>query len=160
MASRHEVTTAEWVGRPAPLLPARETRGTYYADHRRVLNGMPYRHATGCAWRDVPKRSGPWSTVASRQRRWTREGLWDRILAMLQGELADTGRIDWKLWCIDGSHVRAHRHAAGAGGKAARGGARRPRSSCGGAIAPCHTKPSARRGGSRRRYAPVSSTRQ
>lgn len=37
---------------------------------------------------------GPWSTVASRQRRCTREGLLDRILAVLQGELADAGRID------------------------------------------------------------------
>ena len=126
MAGRHELTAAEWV-RIAPLLPARETRGRYYADHRRVLNGMLDRHATGCAWRDLPERYGPWSTVASRQRRWTREGLWDRILAVLQGELAEAGRIDWELWCIDGSHVRAHRVAAGAGGKPAARRARRPR---------------------------------
>lgn len=113
MAGRHELTLAEWT-RLAPLLPARETRGTYYAEHRRVLNGMLYRHATGCAWRDRPPRYGPCSTVASRQRRWTREGLWGRILAALQGELAEAGRIDWERWCIDGSHVRAHRVAAGA----------------------------------------------
>ena len=49
---------AEWT-RIAPLLAARETRGTYYADHRRVLNGMLYRHATGWAWRDLPPRYGP-----------------------------------------------------------------------------------------------------
>ena len=122
MAHRHELTAAEWT-RIAPLLPARETKGTYYASHRRVLNGMLHRHATGCAWRDLPERYGPWSTVASRQRRWTREGLWDRILAALQRELAAAGRIDWEVWCIDGSHVRAHRHAAGAGGKPARVGA-------------------------------------
>jgi transposase len=122
VAGRHELTLAEWT-RIAPHLPARETQGTNYADHRRVLNGMLYRHATWCAWRGrplgtLPPRYGPWSTVASRQRRWTRQGLWDRILAVLQGELADAGRIDWELWCIDGSHVRAHRVAAGAGGRA------------------------------------------
>jgi hypothetical protein len=33
VAGRHELTLAEWT-RIAPLLPARETRGTYYADHR------------------------------------------------------------------------------------------------------------------------------
>lgn len=120
MASRQELTAAEWA-RIAPVLPARETRRTYHTDHRRVLTGMLYRHATGCAWRDLPARFGPWSTVASRERRWTREGLWGRILAVLQGELAEAGRIDWKLWCIDGSHVRAHRVAAGAGGKPAPG---------------------------------------
>jgi transposase len=90
VAGRHELTATEWA-RMAPLLPARETRGTYYADHRRVLNGMLYRHATGCAWRGLPERYAPWPTVASRQRRWTREGLWDRIVAALQGELTAAG---------------------------------------------------------------------
>jgi hypothetical protein len=37
------------------------------------------------------------SMVASHQRRWTREGLRDRILAALHGELAEAGRIDWEL---------------------------------------------------------------
>jgi hypothetical protein len=35
-------------------LPPRETNGTYDADHPRILNGMLRRHATGCAWRDLP----------------------------------------------------------------------------------------------------------
>ena len=29
--------------------------------------------------------------------------------------LAEAGQVDWALWCVDGSHVRAHRVAAGAG---------------------------------------------
>jgi transposase len=94
MAHRHELTAAEWA-RIAPLLPARETKGTYYEDHRRVLNGMLYRHATGCAWRDLPERYGPWSTVASRQRRWTREGLWDRTTGALGYWLG--GRLSPKM---------------------------------------------------------------
>lgn len=116
MVCRHELSEAEWA-RIAPLLPPRETRGTYYREHRAVLNGMLYRLATGCPWRDLPERYGPWSTVASRFRRWTREGLWDRILRVLRRELDAAGQIDWGLWCIDGSHVRAHRVAAGAGEK-------------------------------------------
>jgi transposase len=130
MVRRHELTDAEW-DRVAPLLPPVETKGTYYQDHRRILNGMLYRLATGCAWRDLPERYGPWPTVASRQRRWTREGLWDRLLAALQRELDAVGQIDWELWCIDGTHVRAHRAAAGAGekhaGAPAAGRAGRPR---------------------------------
>jgi transposase len=126
MAHRHELSEAEWA-RIAPLLPPQQTRGTYYRDHRTVLNGMLYRHATGCQWRDLPDRYGPWSTVHSRFRRWTREGLWDRILQKLQRELDAAGQIDWRLWCIDGSHVRAHRAAAGAGGKPASRRTARPR---------------------------------
>lgn|SRR5215208_610571 len=116
MVRRHELTDAEWA-RVAPLLPPRETRGTYYRDHRVVLNGMLVRLHTGCPWRDLPERYGPWPTVASRFRRWTREGLWDRLLAALQRDLDAVGQIDWELWCIDGTHVRAHRAAAGAGKK-------------------------------------------
>ena len=123
MAHRHELTAAAWA-RIAPLLPPQATRGTHYKDHRTVLNGMLSRHATGTAWRDLPERYGPWSTVYSRFPRWTREGLWDRVLAALQRELA-AGRIDWERWCIDGSHVRAHRVAAGAGETSARRAARR-----------------------------------
>ena len=53
MVRRHELSEAEWA-RIAPLLPPGETKGTYYRDHRTVLNGMLYRHATGCPWRDLP----------------------------------------------------------------------------------------------------------
>jgi transposase len=90
MVHRHELSEAEWA-RIAPLLPPQQTRGTYYRDHRTVLNGMLYRHATRCQWRDLPDRYGPWSTVHSRFRRWTRGGLWDRILAALQRELDAAG---------------------------------------------------------------------
>jgi transposase len=56
---RHELSEseAEWV-RVAPLLPLRETSGTYYRGHRAILNRMVYRHATGCPCRDLPGRSG------------------------------------------------------------------------------------------------------
>ena len=116
MAPRHEVSEAEWA-RIEPFVPARKTKGTFYRNHRAVLDGMLYRHAIGCPRRDLPERYGPWSTVHSRFRRWTREALSDRILRALQRDLDAAGQIDWRMWCIDGSHVRAHCVAAGAGGK-------------------------------------------
>ena len=126
MVRRHELTDEEWA-LLEPLLPPRRTRGTHYRDHRAVLNGLLYWLHTGVPWRDLPERYGPWQTVYARFRRWTREGLWDRILAVLQRELDGLGQVEWELWCIDGSHVRAHKHAAGAGGKPAARRARRPR---------------------------------
>jgi hypothetical protein len=53
---------------------------------------------------------------ASRQRRWTVEtrGAVGPHPRPAPGELVEAGRIDWELWCINGSHVRAHRVAAGA----------------------------------------------
>lgn len=115
---RHELSEAEW-RRLEPLLPARRTAGTYYRDHRVILNGMLYWLHTGVAWRDLPARYGPWQTVYSRFRRWSRDGLWDRVLAELQRELDAAGRIEWSLWSIDGTSVRAHKAAAGGGKKPA-----------------------------------------
>ncbi|WP_151637882.1 transposase [Noviherbaspirillum aerium] len=58
-----------------------------------MLNGMLFGANTGIAWRDFPKRYGPWQTVYWRYRRWTRTGLGDRILVALQRKLDATGQI-------------------------------------------------------------------
>lgn len=116
MVRRHELSDAEWQILE-PLLPPLKTRGRPYRDHRVVINGMLWVLHTGAPWRDLPERYGPWQTVYSRFLRWSRSGLWDRILSALQRELDAAGQIDWELFCIDGSHVRAHKAAAGGGKK-------------------------------------------
>jgi hypothetical protein len=74
---------------------------------------MLFRINCNIPWRDLPERHGPWQSEYASYRRWSRSGLWDRILAALQRELDATGQIQWSLWCIDGSNVRAHKAAAG-----------------------------------------------
>ena len=69
---------------------------------------------SGAHWRDMPERYGRWETVYGRYRRWTREGLFDKILGRLHVSLDEYGRIDWSVFNVDGSSVRAHRSAAGA----------------------------------------------
>ena len=54
-----------------------------------------------------------------RFRRWQREGLFDRILERLQIRLDAEGKIDWDLWRMDGSSIRASRAAARGGKKGA-----------------------------------------
>jgi transposase len=73
----------------------------------------------GAQWRDMPERYGKWQTVYGRYRRWTREGLFDRILERLHLELDADGRIDWDVFDVDGSNIRAHQSAAGASKKGA-----------------------------------------
>jgi transposase len=41
---------------------------------------------TGCSWRSLPERFGPWQTLVSRYQRWWKEGLWARILPILQAQ--------------------------------------------------------------------------
>jgi len=107
---RHALTDAQWE-RLRPLLPPRSTgRGRPRADDRVIVNGMLWRLATGCPWRDLPAAFGPWRTVYSRFRRWQQAGVWDRVLAALHA----LGDLDWSLHFVDGTVVRAHQHAAGA----------------------------------------------
>ena len=134
MVRRHELSDAEWA-RLAPLLPPQHTAGRPFHDHRVILNGMLFRLHTGTQWRDLPERYGPWQTVYSRWRRWSREGLWDRVLAALRRDLDAAGRIDWTLWCIDGSSVRAHKAAAGAAQRGKKPAAARARRSRAGPLA-------------------------
>jgi len=85
-------------------------------EHRAVLDALLWLGKTGAPWRDLPARYGPWQSVATRFYRWTRSGLWDRIPSALRRIADARGRIDWDVQMVDGTSVRAHRHAAGAKG--------------------------------------------
>jgi transposase len=89
--------------------------GGRWRDHRQVVDGLMWKLCTGAQWRDLPGRYGPWQTVYERFARWRREGLFDRLLDRLRLRLDAEGRIDPELWCVDSTHVRASRSAAGAG---------------------------------------------
>jgi hypothetical protein len=58
---RHELTDQAWA-EIAPLLPPTGRPGGQWADHRRVVNGILWKLATGVPWRDLPERYGPWQT--------------------------------------------------------------------------------------------------
>ena len=48
-----------------------------------IVNAIMYVTRTGCQWRMLPKDLPPWQTVYGYFRRWTRQGLWARINAVL-----------------------------------------------------------------------------
>jgi transposase len=98
-----------------PLLPTSDRPGHPWKDHRLVIDGILWVLHTGAPWRDLPRETyGPWQTVYERFNRWTKDGTWGRLLEALQARLDADGKIDWGLFCIDGSSVRASRAAAGA----------------------------------------------
>jgi len=99
----------------ADLLPSNGKRGGQWNDHRTTLNGIFWILHAGAQWREMPERYGNWKSVYDRFARYRRDGTIDRILQRLQMRLDADGRIDWDLWCIDGTNVRASRSAAGAG---------------------------------------------
>ena len=118
MVGRHDLTDAAWEA-VCDCLPARKKLGRPPRDPRQVLNGVFWILRTGAPWRDLPESYGPWETVYCRFRAWERDGIIDAMMSRLQSRLDRDGNIDWDLWCIDGTSVRAAKAAAGAPKKGA-----------------------------------------
>lgn len=116
--ARYEITDARWEMLKG-LFP-RQGRGGRWLDHRTTLNGMIWILRSGAPWRDMPERYGKWQSVYDRFARWRRDGTFDRVLKALQVRLDKQGKIDWDLWLVDGTSVRASRSAAGARKKSTR----------------------------------------
>ena len=115
---RHELADEQWE-LLKDMLPPPSTRGRPRRDFRGVLNAIFWLLRTGAPWRDLPERYGPWQTIYHWFNRWRRDSTWDRMLEALQIRLDREGCIDWDLWCVDGTTIRASRAAAGAGKKGA-----------------------------------------
>lgn len=106
---RYELTDEEWE-RIRKYFPERAAgqKGRPRNDDRKILNGVLWITRSGAAWRDLPERYGPWSTVYNRFAQWQEEGLFEKILDEL-GEEADLQDMS-----MDSSCVKAHQASAGA----------------------------------------------
>ncbi|WP_156139715.1 IS5 family transposase [Sphingomonas sp. 35-24ZXX] len=87
--------------------------GARRVDDRRVISGIIHM----LKWRgrraECPPEYGASTTVYNRWNRWSRRGIWTRILAALteEGWIAETGQID-------SSYIKVHRSAGGEKGLA------------------------------------------
>jgi hypothetical protein len=104
LVSRYDLSEFEWRVM-APLLP-NKPRGVARVDDRRVLNGIFWVLRSGSPWRDLPERYGPYTTCYNRFRRWTKAGVWDRIMDAITDAYGGDVRM------IDGTSVRVHHAAA------------------------------------------------
>ncbi len=76
---------------------------------RRTISAILWRHTNGAKWRAVPEEFGPWWMAAQTFIRWSRLGVWERLLAMAQERGVELG-----MAFLDGTSIRAHQKAAGA----------------------------------------------
>ena len=111
--SRHDLSDAQWamlepLTPPAPRL-GRPRRWPV----RSLVDGVRYRVRTGCPWRDVPGRYGPWWRVYTLFACWQVLGLWERIEGALRATADAQGVLSWQV-SVDSTTARAHVHAAGA----------------------------------------------
>ncbi len=117
---RHRLSDDQW-DLIKDLFPAPAATGRPPRDRRQIVDATLWILRTGAPWRDLPERYGPWRSVATRFYRWTKSGLWERILAALRRIADARGGIDWEVHMVGRTSVRAHRCAAdGKGGGCAR----------------------------------------
>ena len=104
MADLFWLTEAQ-MRRLKPFFP--KPRGQARVDDRRVLSGIIFVNRNGLRWRDAPAIYGPSKTLYNRWVRWSRLGVFARMLTELAAEGQDTSML-----MIDATHLKAHRTAA------------------------------------------------
>ena len=74
---------------------------------RLVLSAIFWVARTGSSWRQIPKFYGNWTTIYSRFRRWSKNGIFEKIFRIF------TKQVDKNCNAmIDATYVKAHRTAA------------------------------------------------
>ena len=118
--TRHRLTDEQWE-LIADIFPPPARTGRPPTNRRLAVDGMLWILQVGAPWRDLPEATfGPWETIYGLFNAWNADGTWDKMLHRLQTASFAAGAIDDKLWCIDGTIVRAHRCAGGGGKKGGR----------------------------------------
>jgi putative transposase len=83
------------------------SHGIPRVNDRRIISGIIFVIRNGLRWRDAPKEYGPHKTIYNRFIRWSRLGVFSRILAELT---ARRGKPEQLM--IDATYLKAHRTAA------------------------------------------------
>lgn len=97
---------AEW----EPLIEATRPQGkTPPKELRRTISAIFWRHQNGAKWRSIPAELGPWWRAAQLFLRWAQQGVWERLLDLVQRRGVALG-----MTFLDGTTIRAHHKAAGA----------------------------------------------
>ena len=97
--------SAAQMRRIKPYFPL--SHGVARVDDRRIVSGIIFVVKNGLRWRDAPKAYGPHKTIYNRFIRWSRLGVFTRILAELAGMVGTPDQV-----MIDATHLKAHRTAA------------------------------------------------
>jgi transposase len=78
-------------------------------DLRQTISAIFWRHQNGAKWRSVPAEFGSWWLAAQLFIRWAKQGVWERLLELVQQRGVALG-----MTFIDGTNIRAHHKEAGA----------------------------------------------
>ena len=88
-----------------PFFP--KSHGRPRVDDRRVLSGIIFVNRNGLRWCDAAADYGPAKTLYNRWKRWSRMGVFARMMAGLAAQAAEPKTI-----MIDATYLKAHRTAS------------------------------------------------
>lgn len=108
MANEFWLSDRQWAALE-PLVPMHR-RGVKPKRNREIISGIVHVSKVGCRWRDCPEVYGPHTTIYNRFNRWSRDGIWQKMLEAL----VDPGSSGSQS--IDSTTAKAHRCAAGGKG--------------------------------------------
>jgi len=93
---------AEFLPPPKPGGRPRKT------DLREVVNACLFLVRSGCQWRMIPHEFPPWKTVYNYFADWTKNGVWDEILACLRADVREQAGRDFhpRIAAIDSQSVK------------------------------------------------------
>ena len=110
-------TNAAWAVWEPLIEEVRPHGKTSPKELRRTLSAILWRHQNGAKWRSILAELGPWWMAVQLFIRWSKAGVWERLLELVQQRGVALG-----MTFLGGSNIRAHHKAAGAekGGAIAR----------------------------------------
>jgi transposase len=99
----------EW-NKIEPHLPINQ-QGPERHDDRRILSGIMHVLKIGCRGKDCPREYGPHKTIYNRFARWSKRGIWPKILEAVAAQERTPEQAS-----LDASPIKVHRCAGGGKG--------------------------------------------
>ncbi len=137
MAFSIALTNEQWTLVADLFDPPRRRGAPSKTDRSKMVDAMHFLARTGCKWRYLPERFGPWGAVWQQWRRWRDNGVWAKAMTCLARHIrVKEGRdpmpsmvvIDAQTW-RGGRAGRTFHQAGGWGWPDQRGQAQHPRRS-------------------------------
>ncbi len=103
-------TDAQWSAMEPLIEDVRPQTGRELSNLRRTFEAIVWRMQNGAKWRAIPAELGPWWMAAQTFLRWSKLGVWERLVERAKA-------ASWPalgMVFMDGTIIRAHQKAAGA----------------------------------------------
>jgi putative transposase len=81
--------------------------GRRRTDWRQAFNGIIFRMRSGCQWNRLPERFGDDSSVHRWFQRWNRNGVMEKIWAVMVSECEELDAVSWEWQSADGAMGKA-----------------------------------------------------